>query len=161
MNTFVSDVMQFPMPGVTADTQGILRALIDALPSHVAVLDAQGVIVLTNTAWDQFALANSPQLSQTRPTSWVGVNYLEVAARGLAPDDDAHEALNGILEVLAGKTDCLGLRYACHAPDEQRWFTMTVTPLLWYGRTGALVVHANTTPCHRLLARGSLSWSAG
>jgi diguanylate cyclase (GGDEF)-like protein len=35
--------------------------------------------------------------------------------------------------------------YACHSPLEQRWFTMTVTPLTQDGRIGAVITHTNLT----------------
>lgn len=135
----------------SAETANVLlREALDAAPDNVAVLDAHGTIVLTNVAWRQYALAYSPKPGQITPFSDVGVNYLEVAGHGGELDDKACQALQGIRDVLAGTIDAFSLVYPCHTPNEQFWFTMTVTPLEWEGERGALVMHTDTTPHHHL-----------
>ncbi|MDP3225931.1 MAG: hypothetical protein Q8M96_22580, partial [Rubrivivax sp.] len=49
-------------------------ALLDALPAHVALLDAKGVIVAVNAAWRRFADDNGLR----DPGHGVGRNYLDV-----------------------------------------------------------------------------------
>jgi len=119
------------------------QAVLDALTDHIAVLDANGVIVAVNAAWQRFARDNaaSPLIA-----SGVGLNYLE-ACRGAADRGDAtaREALAGLQAVLAG--DCLefALEYPCHAPTEERWFRVRATPLQPPHR-GVVVAHTNITP---------------
>ena len=73
----------------------------------------------------------------------MGANYLEVCRN--SPDcEDARPALEGIQAVLAGKRKSFSLEYACHAPGEQRWFWMNVTPLDTRAG-GAVVAHTNIT----------------
>ena len=128
----------------------LLRQALDAVADNAAVLDARGTIVLTNAAWRQYAMAYSPKPGEIASRSDVGVNYLEVAARSSNPHDKSLEALQGIRDVLSGKIEAFSLVYPCHTPAEQFWFTMTVTPLDWKGERGALVMHTDTTPRHRL-----------
>lgn len=52
------------------------QVILDTLAAPVAVLDQVGTIVATNRAWDEFGQAN-----QSRETSHIGVNYLDVCAR--------------------------------------------------------------------------------
>ena len=54
------------------DDFGLYQAVVDALPSHVAVLDHRGRIVAVNRAWRTFAVENGmpPQMQ------WRGVSYL-------------------------------------------------------------------------------------
>ncbi len=43
-----------------ARSRDFFQATLDSLPAHVAVLDEQGEIVMTNRAWVEFAAANDP-----------------------------------------------------------------------------------------------------
>jgi PAS domain-containing protein len=45
-------------------------AILDALPAHVALLDANGIIVAVNEAWRNFGARNVLQLDQ----NCLGVN---------------------------------------------------------------------------------------
>ena len=101
-------------------------AILNALPAHIALLDAQGLIISVNEAWRRFADANVLQ----GPGHGIGVNYLEVCDR--APGNgasEAHQAAEGIRSVLGGAAKRFSIEYPCHSPTEQRWFLMTVTPL--------------------------------
>lgn len=153
MNTKAFSTADPPHRDSPQSAQDLLREALDAAPDNAAVLDARGKIVMTNIAWRQYAIAYSPNPGQITPFSDVGVNYLEVAARGDKPHDNAREALQGIRDVLSGKIEAFSLVYPCHTPEEQFWFTMTVTPLDWEGQCGALVMHTDTTPRHHLSRR--------
>ena len=76
-----------------AGSRAFVQATLDWLPAHVAVLDGDGEIIMTNGAWVQFALDNGG-----RPTG-PGENYLAVC--DAAPEDVwATEAAAGIRAVL-------------------------------------------------------------
>ena len=118
-----------------------LQAVLDALPEHVAVLDAQGEITMVNQAWRDFAQANGDHaLARTGP----GANYLRVCS-GAPQDDDARCAFDGLSDVLAGRRERFSLRYPCHSPGEQRWFLMHAARMPGAG-LGAVVSHVNITP---------------
>jgi two-component system CheB/CheR fusion protein len=119
-----------------------LQAVLDALPEHVAVLDAEGQITMVNQAWRSFAQANGDDsLTRTGP----GASYLGVCAGSSDADDDAGQAFAGISDVLAGRVERFTLRYPCHAPTEERWFLMHAARLP-SERMGAVVSHVNITP---------------
>ena len=125
-------------PG-TAETQA---AILNAIPAHIALLDAQGVILVVNESWKRFASANVLQ----SPAFSVGCNYLEVCER--APGDcsgEAAEAGRGLRRVLQGELREFALEYPCHSPHEQRWFRLMVTPVSEERRAGAVVMHINIT----------------
>jgi PAS domain S-box-containing protein len=125
-------------------------AILDALPAHIALLDAQGIIVSVNEMWRQFASANVLQ----GPGHGVGVNYLAVCER--VSDEDAlqaQQAASGIRSVLAGAQTSFSLEYPCHSPTEQRWFLMTATPLPGESLQGAVVMHLNITERRQAQAR--------
>mgnify|MGYP001308276824 CR=1 FL=1 len=150
VNPLGSDVQSHRSADTPEDLKAQLRSALDSLSDNVAVLDTYGNIVMTNLAWRQFALAYSPQPGQTTPYTYVGSNYLEVASRCITLQDAADQAVEGIRTVLSGNLESFSLRYPCHTPIEQRWFTMTVTPLEWEGQRGALVKHSDSTPQHHL-----------
>ncbi|MBE0612037.1 MAG: EAL domain-containing protein [Burkholderiales bacterium] len=118
-------------------------AILNALPAHIALLDAQGRILAVNQAWQQFAGANALQ----GPDYAIGVNYLEVCERARGDDAaDARRAAAGIRAVLDGSEMRFSIEYPCHSPAQQRWFLMTITPLTAGPRpNGAVAMHLNIT----------------
>ncbi len=120
-----------------------LQLLIDSLPEHMALLDAQGTIVQVNKAWSDFASCNGSHAAAVG----VGTNYLAALARSTSPD--AAEVLRGLQRVLNGTEAKLRLTYPCHAPDQERWFVMHVSPLNASSPLfprGAVVTHLEITP---------------
>lgn len=116
--------------------------IIEALPEHIAVLDREGQILLTNRAWNLFARDNGAGGSLSVS---VGANYLEVCQRAAMENDPlAQEAIDGIRAVIAGQCPLFTLNYPCHGPAEQRWFSMKVAALNGEDR-GAIVTHLNIT----------------
>ncbi|MGB0129036.1 MAG: PAS domain-containing protein, partial [Rhodocyclaceae bacterium] len=117
------------------------RAVFDAVPDQLAVLDAEGAIVDVNAAWRAFAAQSGAAPGLTG----IGANYLAVCdAAALGPADGAARVGEGIRAVLAGRQPRFVLDYPCPAPDRPRWFVMTVVPLAARGG-GALVSHADIT----------------
>ncbi len=117
-------------------------AILNALPAHIALLDAQGVIVSVNEAWRQFAGASAIQ----GPGHGIGVKYLEILDRAQGEgSSSAHQVAAGIRSVLSGRARVFSIEYPCHSPTEQRWFLMTVTPLAEEHPHGAVVTHLNIT----------------
>jgi signal transduction histidine kinase/CheY-like chemotaxis protein len=109
-----------------ASVTRLQTAILDALPAHIAVLDSAGTIVAVNEAWRRFARVNAMH----HPALGVGLSYLEVCRRAAeAGAGEAERVLQGLMAVLAGEEPQLELEYPCHAPDQNRWFRLMVTPL--------------------------------
>ena len=73
-------------------SDGLARAVLDALPDATAVLDPAGTIVDVNQAWLMFAVDNGGQPESTG----LGVNYLDLCARSAAAGcQDAARAADG------------------------------------------------------------------
>jgi signal transduction histidine kinase len=121
------------------DDDELVHAAFDALPAQVALLDADGVIVATNRAWETFGLDNDLQ----GDIDMVGVNYLAVCD---ASDDEMGPlAAAGIRAVLGGERDIYTLEYPCHSPEARRWFTMRAIRLPGFAGPHALVMHVDIT----------------
>src|SRR5215213_2078593 len=118
------------------------QSVLDALSTHIAMLNADGVIVAVNQAWERFARANGdPDLLHTG----VGMNYLEVCRTAAGNNSaEAQQVMQGMAAVLAGKLDHFTIDYPCNSPNEERWFTMHVTPLAGE-HIGVVVAHEMIT----------------
>ncbi|MFC6863159.1 ATP-binding protein [Halomicroarcula sp. GCM10025817] len=127
----------------------LVEAAFDELPDQVAVLDTDGVIQLTNHTWDTFGFENGIE----EEVDMVGQNYLTVCRESLG--DRSETVADGIESVIAGETDEFSLEYPCHTPEEQRWFSVRVTPFELAGESLVLVVHTDVTERH--LAEQSVS----
>ena len=92
--------------------------IIDSLSAHIAVLDKDGVIVLTNRAWQKFGASNSLKGSKDS----IGQNYLAVSEQ--AQDEAGHIIAQGIRKVISGDLKEFFTNYPCHSPTEKHWFAM-------------------------------------
>ena len=116
-------------------------AILNALPSHIALLDERGAIIAVNRAWRDFCGANG----FIGPHCGEGANYLEVCDAAVGNGmTDARAAAAGIRLVLEGAQPSYSLGYACHSDTEKRWFQMTVTALTDLPH-GAVVMHTNVS----------------
>lgn len=119
-----------------------MEGALDALNSHVAVLDSLGFIVCVNKKWKEFADRND--LGSC--SFCVGVNYLEICASAIGPNsEEGMLASNGIRSVLSFESDKFQLTYPCDSPTEKRWFEMTVTRFLIGEAVFVVVAHQDIT----------------
>jgi len=80
----------------------LAEGVIDALTSHICVLDAEGTIIALNRAWTQFRQENSPKGAR----SDIGINYLEVCGMTHGAEHaDATAFSLGIRAVHRGEID--------------------------------------------------------
>jgi len=119
---------------------GIVAAGFDTVPAEIALLDAEGTVVLVNDAWRRFADENHG----TDPAHWVGRNYLEVSRRAY-PDPTAAQAVEGLEAILAGDSAPMRLEYPCHSPETHRWFVMEASGFDADDGRYAVVTHYNVT----------------
>ncbi len=127
-----------------------IRALIDSLPAHIALLDERGDIAEVNELWRKFAREN--QLPDAN--YGIGINYLSVcAAAGRAGDKDAAVIERALEQVLAGTMGGFSHEYPCHSSQQERWFRVTINPLSDTGdqgvEGGAVVMHLDITERRR------------
>lgn len=127
----------------------LARSIIDALSSHVAMLDGQGTIVRVNAAWERFAREN--QVERLERVG-VGANYLEVCRKSSSAGDAlAAAALEGIQAVLNHSLPEFLLEYPCHSGQQQLWFILNVTPINTPDG-GVVIAHRNISELKRVEA---------
>lgn len=117
----------------------VQESIIEALPSRVALLDKNGIIVSVNEAWRQFAGESGLRLED----GGVGSDYSDIAR--LTFSGPAESAADGIRDVLEGRRALFSFEYAAHAPDHPRWFIMLAAPVGSEPVTGAVVMHMDVT----------------
>ncbi|MEA3188919.1 MAG: two-component system, LuxR family, sensor kinase FixL [Chthoniobacter sp.] len=125
-----------------AESRELLRTTLDSLPAQIAVLNAEGKILIINKVWEAFAEAN-PGIMPA-----VGDNYLTSAGILGGCGAPAGEAMSGVRCVLSGSLAEFSFEFPCHMESVERWFTLRVAPLSPENR-GAVVVHADVTAQHR------------
>ena len=124
-----------------AEPRELFHSCIDALSSHIAVLDEDGVILAVNEAWRRFAVDNgflgvhygvgSNYIDACQPTSGDGVECLAVTA--------------GLRDVMHGRKEQFQFEYPCHSPAGNRWFVLRVTRVTVPGPARLVVAHENVT----------------
>ncbi len=123
----------------------LLQGSIDALTSHIAILDQHGVILNVNASWRQFAKANQLLADD----SGIGRNYLDACTPAHLPatkwDPYGVAAGAGLSAVLKGELPIFTMEYPCHSATEQRWFVMRVTRFGVGDQMCLVVAHKNIT----------------
>jgi len=135
------------MPG----SQELAQSTIDALSSTICVLNETGTIISVNQSWIDFAEANRKvhddgvrAVHESHDHFGEGANYLEVCDRVTGPEaSEAAEISDGIRTVLHGESKQYSKGYACHSPDEKRWFIVRVTRFFANGLPRVVIEHIN------------------
>ncbi len=124
------------------DSKRFLQSTLDALSSHIAILDPAGTIVEVNAAWNRFAAENN----YLGGDHGVGCNYLALcdAACG-SSSDEAPSVAQGIREVITGLRSEFSLEYPCHSPTVRRWFLVRATCFGEGPQLRIVVAHENIT----------------
>jgi len=99
------------------------REIIDSLSAHIAILDKDGIILLTNQAWQEFGAANNLQ----GPMDSLGQNYLLISEQ--SEEETGHIIAQGIRKVISGDLQEFFTNYPCHSPTEKHWFALRVVKL--------------------------------
>jgi len=123
------------------ESEAFNRAVLDSLSAEIAVLNREGTIVAINRAWRRFAQENGAGSSPAAHQIIVGSNYLMACQV-----EGARAAHDGIRSVLDGRLPDFSMEYPCHSPEQQRWFSMNVTPL----GDGVVIAHTNITELKKI-----------
>lgn len=121
-----------------ARSRDFFRATLDSLVAHIAVLDAEGEIIMTNRAWARFAIDNGA-VGRTGEQ-----NYLSVSDAA-AGEQTAVEASAGLRAIIAGRLAEFSLEYPCHSPTLERWYLMQAKRYIGPGEARVVVAHIDVT----------------
>ena len=129
------------------DTQQLNRAVLDAMPIQVVVVNAEGMIIDVNAAWSSACEAG---ICGGLAPAKKGDNYLEVCARLITSGDEAAEEAFGLISAcLRGRTSSGKVSYSrTDRSGATAWFCLAVTPLPL--SAGAVLLHENVTTQRQL-----------
>lgn len=121
--------------------EGFVKAVLDSLHAHIAILDENALIIHVNKAWRSFAISNA----LNDPHFGVGTNYLAVCDKAAQYSQDAWIVAQGIRRVRMRQSEDFYMEYPCHSGTEKRWFVVRVNRFSWYGHDRLVVSHQNVT----------------
>jgi two-component system sensor kinase FixL len=123
-------------------TELLLQSAMDALPSHIAMLDEAGDIIGINTAWRRFGDANG----YSHNKHGIGSNYIRVCESANGRDaEEAYTVAESIRNIINERTGVFRIEYPCHSPKIRRWFTLQVARFEWKNRMRVITAHQNVT----------------
>jgi PAS domain S-box-containing protein len=130
---------------ILSEVQAFKHVILDSVTDAIVVINGAGLIVMANAAWRKLMLDNALELGILTPRIDIGSNYLDACQFG-KHDCISHspDSRDGIEAVLSGQLPAFSTEYACHTPNQQRWFSMKVTPLI-DGSSGAVIVLTDVT----------------
>ena len=123
------------------ESELLLHSCVDALSSHIAVLDEDGIILAVNQAWRSFADANG----FVGHNYGIGSNYVDACQPASGETSDGFSAAAGLRDVLHGRKDRFQLEYPCHSAASKRWFMLRVTRASRAGPARLVVAHEDVT----------------
>ena len=132
------------------ESERFSQATMDALSTHICVVDASGTILAVNQAWRNFALNNGASPDYRAE----GINYLQICEQ--ATGDALHTATcvaQGIRAVVGGLRTDFEMQYCCPSPHGQRWFAFKVTRFPDNGPVRAVITHLDVTERELAAAR--------
>lgn len=120
----------------------IARSVLDSLSAHIAIIDADGVIIETNRAWKAYA----GESGVSGDLSFAGLNYLDVCEAASGPEaKDAKAVARGIRDVIAGRREEFLYDYPCHSPLGRQWYYMRAIRMAGDGPVRVVVSHEDIT----------------
>jgi diguanylate cyclase (GGDEF)-like protein len=129
----------------------LMEAMLDALPSPTLLIDADGTVLLANSAW----VAAAELLDDDRVRVRTGGNYFQLALR-LADDDTNRAMINSLRELSRGERRTVSLDYALPHRAGVLWFHLQATRV---GEDGHVVV-THTDVTSRVVAEKASAWQA-
>ncbi len=129
-----------------AASERSLRATLDSLSAHIALLDENGRILLVNKAWREFAEENGG----TAAAVSEGTNYFAPCDNAAGPEAQmAADFAAGIRSVISGASESFNMEYPCNSPEQDRWFIGRVTPFAGEGARRVVASHEDLTERQR------------
>jgi diguanylate cyclase (GGDEF)-like protein/PAS domain S-box-containing protein len=131
------------------ESEAFKNTILNSMAAEIVVLDHHGFIREVNKGWRRFSRENGSLPGQPAAHTDVGVNYLDFCDLDEPPSDDAEDPRRGIEAVLERRSPSFSLEYACHSPQEQRWFSMIVMPLGPDVERGVVITHSDISAVKR------------
>ncbi len=137
--------------GGDRENADLVAGVLDALPSPTVLIDADGTMLLVNSAW----AAAADLLGDDRLRVGVGANYYAVIL-SLSAGAANHERIAALRELAQGRRDTVAVDYALTTRLGLRWFHLQASRADRSGRV--VVMHTDVTS--RVQAEQASAWQA-
>jgi len=128
------------------EAERFARATVDALPADIAILDAAGVVVGVNQAWQEREAHDGLIAGGSGP----GTRLLEQClSRGGDAADAAHRLADGIRAMLASERGDFAMEYSVDRGASQRWFAIALTRFRGRGPIRLVLTQSEVTARRR------------
>jgi signal transduction histidine kinase/DNA-binding response OmpR family regulator len=118
-----------------------LQSTLDALPAHVAILDASGIIRAVNTSWEHYAESHSV----AAPSYGRGMPYATFLSTVNGGTAGTQAILAGLQDVLTQQCHSFSMEYASPTSAEPCWFLIRMTRFDSPKGLQVVVVYENIT----------------
>ncbi len=136
------------------ESEAFNKNILSSLTSHIAVMDASGVVLTVNKSWADFARKNG---NTNLERLLAGSNFFEHCEKAAESGDRiASDALAGIRSVLNKQKTAFELKYPCHSSDNLRWFIFRV---MNFGNDSDKIVVSHTDFTELMLSKDKLQES--
>lgn len=129
----------------------VVEAVLDALPSPTLLIDADGTVLLANTAWEKTA----DVLGDDRVRIGVDGDYFAMARR-LSGDDSTSTLIDQLRELSRGERSSVQADYALELPGGTHWIHLQASRVDQAGQV--VVTHTDVTT--RVAAERASDWRA-
>jgi diguanylate cyclase (GGDEF)-like protein len=129
----------------------LVEAVLDALPLPTLLLDAEGTVLLANSAWT----AAAEELADDRVRVGVGGNYYAMA-RDVRDDGVGRDIVTALRELSRGERSTVAIDYALTHPGGTRWYHVQASRVDQAGQV--VVTHTDVTD--RVTAERTSAWQA-
>ena len=141
---FLRDKNQFLKREAVKQEQ-FAKSTLDGQSAHICVINAQGEIITTNSAWDTFAVATNAASG----TCCADSNYLDVLnISRVAVEEgqtDAEDFQAGLTAVFEGMLPRFVMEYECSSHEEVRWFLVRANPFVVADESYVVISHDDIT----------------
>ena len=123
------------------ESEQFARSTVDALPTHIAILDERGIVIAVNRAWREFGIGGGP----TNDRIPEGSNYLahHDQRAGTGRDLEAAAVASGIREVSDRRRTEFTTERCVQVGEVKRHFLVRVTRFPGNGPTRVVVAQDN------------------
>lgn len=128
-----------------------MEAVLDALPLPTLLLDAEGTVLLANTAWT----AAADVVGDDRIRVGIGGDYFAMS-RWLRPDRTAEDIVSALRELSRGERSTVSIDFSLAHPAGSRWYHLQASRV---DRAGQVVV-THTDITDRVRAERTSAWQA-
>jgi signal transduction histidine kinase/CheY-like chemotaxis protein len=115
------------LDSIEVSQEELNKAVMNSITSQIAVLDREGVITSVNEAWERFSRERK---GEENSSSDIGEHYIKVWESETGEFTTGKlKSLDGIGEVIKGKSQYFSCEYKCELPSRNIWLLINATPL--------------------------------